>query len=198
MKIIKCEQGSPEWFAARCGIPSASNFEKIVTTKGEKSKQREKYLYQLAGEVIIGIPEESYSNAAMQRGTEKEPEARQLYELMTGKTVEQVGFCTDNGYGASPDGLVDKDGSIEIKCPSLAVHVSYLLEKVLPNDYFQQVQGGLLVTGRKYCDFVSYYPGIKPLVVRVLPDKNFQRILKYELDVFCTELNEIVTKLKEA
>ena len=199
MKIIDCLQGSPEWFLARCGIPTASNFDKIVDTSGKPSKQRRKYLYQLAGEKITGKPEETYQNAAMLRGTQMEGEARSFYELTNGEKVVQVGFCSSEGkaiYGASPDGFVGDDGGVEIKCPMISTHVGYLLDGNLPTDYFQQVQGGLLVTGRKWCDFISYYPGIDPLVVRVFPDMGFLLKLEAELNLFCAELEEVVKKLK--
>ena len=93
MKIIDVPQGTPEWFSARCGIPSSSNFDKIVTMDGKPSKQREKYLYKLAGERVSGITEESYTKGAMQRGKEMEDEARKLYTFHTGLEVQQVGFC---------------------------------------------------------------------------------------------------------
>ncbi len=197
MKIIECQQGAPEWFAARCGIPSASNFDKIINIDGKQSRSREKYLYQLAGERLLNGTEETYQNGAMQRGIVLEAEARQLYELITGKTVLQVGLCVDNGYAASPDGLVDDDGLLEIKCPLLSTQVGYLIKGDLPSDYFQQTQGQLLVTGRKWVDFLSYYPGIAPFIIRVKPDKKFQEALKTELDLFCRELEEITKKIKE-
>jgi len=197
MNIIDCIQGTQEWLVARCGMPTASNFDKIITMDGKPSRQREKYLYQLAGEKIIGKPEETYKNDVMQRGQEMEVEARQLYELITGKVVKQVGLCVEGNYAASPDGLVDDDGLIEIKCPTLATHVCYLLKGELPSDYFQQIQGQLLVTGRKWVDFMSYYPAIKPFIIRVKPDKDFLKALKAELDVFCKDLKNTAEKLKE-
>jgi hypothetical protein len=197
MKIIDCVQGTPEWHQVKCGIPSASDFDKILTLDGKPSKQREKYLYQLAGERIVGKPETTYQNGTMQRGVEMEAEARQYYELITGQEVQQVGFCVSGNFGASPDGLVGEDGGLEIKCPILPTQVGYLLMNKLPSDYFQQVHGGLLVTGRKWWDFLSYYPGMKPLLLRITPDKDFQKILKSELDRFCKELDEITEKLKE-
>jgi len=199
MIIVNCEQGTEKWFKARCGIPSASNFDKIVDTKGNPSKQRLPYAYRVAGERVTGKQEETYQNSAMKRGTEMESEARQLYEMMNGVEVEQVGFCKTEGkavYGASPDGLILEDGEIEIKCPLLATHVSYLLKSEKPSKYFQQVQGQLLVTGRKWCDFMSYYPGMKPLIVRVLPDKEFIKKLKVELELFCKEVDDIVEEIK--
>ena len=199
MKVVDCIQGTPEWMAARCGIPTASNFDKIVDTTGKPSKQRTKYLYQLAGERIAGKIEETHQNAAMLRGIEMESEARGLYSLLSGQEVVQVGLCLSEGkagYGASPDGLIGEDGGVEIKCPLVSTHVSYLLANKLPSDYFQQVQGGLLVTGRKWWDFVSYYPGLRPLLIRVEPDKAFQKALKVELELFVNELDDIVAKIK--
>lgn len=199
MKICTAEQGTKEWIADRCGIPSASNFDMIITADGKPSKQRTKYLYRLAGERVSGIVEETYQNAAMLRGKELEDEARQLYQITTGKEVKQVGFCVTEKnpiYGASPDGLVENDGLVEIKCPQVATHVGYLIANVLPVDYFQQTQGQLLVTGRKWNDFVSYSPGLKPLIIRVYPDKKFLKALAVELELFTSELDEITKKIK--
>lgn len=196
MRIIECTQGTPEWFAARCGIPTASNFDKILCVDGKLSKQRTKYLYQLAGETITGIAEESYQNSNMQRGIEMEAEARQLYELVTGHKVQEIGFCLADGYGASPDGLVGKEGILEIKCPTLSVHVGYLLEDMLPMDYWQQLQGQLLVTGREWVDFMSYSPGIKPLIIRVKREKKFLKLLEVELKRFSTELKQVVRMIR--
>ncbi len=199
MKIIDCEQRSEEWFSIRRGIPTSSNFDKIVTSKGEPSKQREKYLYRLAGEVVSKSSEETYQNAVMIRGMELEPEAKNMYELVTGNAVQDVGFCMADGdykYGSSPDGLVGEDGNFELKCPVMATHVGYLLKNKLPTDYFQQVQGSLLVTGREWCDFVSYYPGIKPLIIRVERDKTFISKLKTELERFCILLDVTVGRIE--
>lgn len=196
MTILELEQGTEAWHIARCGMPTASNFDLIVTTKGERSKQREKYMFQLAGERIIGKPEATYTNEDMLRGQQMEMEASQLYELMTGNTVEKVGLCVEQGYGASSDRLVGTDGLLEIKCPKLSTHVGYLLKGELPSDYFQQVQGQLLVTGRKWVDFLSYYPAMKPMLVRVERDDKFLALLEKELILFCNELEQIVNKLR--
>lgn len=197
MRIIDVEQGSPEWFKVRCGLPTASNFDKLITSTGKPSKQKEKYLYKTAGEYITGIPEEGYQSQAMIRGNELEQEARSFYEMVKGVTVQQVGFCIEDetGSGCSPDGLVGEDGLIQIKCPSLAVHVEYLLSDKIETAYFEQVQGEMYVTGRKWNDLVSYYPGMKPLIIRVKRDETFINALKTELKTFNRELKEIIKKL---
>ena len=197
MQILDIPQQTEAWYKAKAGVPSASSFNKIITSKGEKSTQTKKYMYRLAGEKITGMTEETYQSAAMQRGCELEDEARTFYEMTYGKEVKQVGFCIEEGLGGcSPDGLVDEDGQIEIKCPSMAVHVGYLLDAKLPTEYFQQVQGQLLITGRKYCDFISYFPAIKPFIIRVKRDEVFLKRLEVELKVFCKQLDEIIEKIK--
>jgi len=199
MLVLDVEQLSPAWFAARCGIPTASNFDKIVTTKGESSTQYKKYLYQLAGELVAGSKEETYQNAAMTRGIELEGEARELYELVTDNAVDEVGICyanEDKKFSCSPDGLVGEDGTLEIKCPLMATHVEYLLKGKLPTKYLQQVQGQLFVTNKKWCDFVSYYPGLRPLIVRVSRDEVFISKLETALTNFCTELLTVTIEIK--
>jgi hypothetical protein len=165
MITIDCLQGSTEWMSARVGIPTASKFDEILDVKGKPSRQRQKYLYALSGERIIGSKEDSYQNATMKRGIEMEHEARELYE-------------------------------IEIKCPLLTTIVAYHINGNLVEDYFQQLQGQLLVTGREWVDIIAYYPAFKPLIIRVNRDENFTRALIAELHVFCVELDEITEKLR--
>jgi len=175
MKICNHEQGSPEWFEARLGIPSASMFSKIVTTKGAWSTQADSYINQLVAERLTGEREEIYQSHHMIRGTELEPEARDMYCLMKDVEVQEVGFCLHDTLkaGCSPDGLVGEDGGIEIKCPAPATHVEYLRGGVLPSRYKQQVMGCLWITQREWWDFVSYHPNMKPLIVRVERDEEY-------------------------
>jgi len=196
MEIINCEQRSPEWFEIKAGVPSPSKFAEIITTKGLPSKQRDKYLYQLAGESVAGIREDSYQSAAMQRGCELESEARTVYEFMTGNQVVEVGFIKCDTAGGSPDGLINDDGGVEIKCPLISTHVGYKVSGKLPTTYFQQVQGYLYITGRQWWDFFSYYPGLKPLLVRVVPDKKFHEVLHNELIKFNEDLKKTIEKIK--
>ncbi len=199
MKVFDCAQGSEEWFKIKCGIPSASEFDKIVTIKGEPSKQREKYLLQLAGERVSKIPEETYTNGIMEKAKLCEDEARKYYEFAKRVKVSQVGFILQEkpGYGCSPDGMVGKPGLFETKCPLRSTHVKYLLTPtLLVTDYFQQCQGQLLVTGRDWVDLMSYSPGIKPLIIRVKRDNGFLGKLRKELGLFCAELDRVVRKIK--
>ena len=197
MIIVDVVQGTPEWFTARCGIPTASNFDKIITVDGKPSKQRQKYLYQLAGERVAGAKAWTYVNEAMQRGVELEAEARQLFEMVTGEEVTQVGMCmpSEKSWACSPDGLIGKDSGLEIKCPLIHTHVEYLLESSLPSDYFQQVQGNMMITGRASWNFMSYYPGLRPLILVVKRDDKFCMALLDELAKFTKELWTISEKI---
>lgn len=198
MKILEIEQRTPEWYAARCGIPTASNFDRIITSTGKPSTQRKKYLYELAGEKLGAIVYERYQSFAMKQGIEKEEEARHLYEFVR-TPITQVGFCLSDcgNFGCSPDGLIGEDGGVEIKCPLIHTHVDYMIncKEDMPTDYFQQVQGSLFVTDRKWWDFVSYFPGLEAVIIREKPNDTFQRLLKRELELFCEELNDIVKKI---
>ncbi len=155
-------QGSPEWKALRCGKVTASRVADVVAkTKTGYSASRANYLAQLIAERLTGTPAETYTNAAMQHGTETEPEARDAYSFYHGVTVEQVAFVSHpkiDQAGASPDGLVGADGLVEIKCPNTATHLETLLGQAVPAKYTDQMQFQMACTGRKWCDFVSYDP----------------------------------------
>ena len=175
MRIDQNEQGSPEWLAARLGIPSASMFAKLVTTKGIWSASADAYINQLVAERLTGEREEVFQSHHMLRGTELEPDARDLYSLISDAEVTEVGFCLHDtlSAGCSPDGLIGDDGGLEIKCPAPSTHVEYLRGEVLPSKYKQQVMGCLWITGREWWDFVSYHPTMKPLIVRVERDEEY-------------------------
>jgi len=175
MRCIECEQGTDAWLAARLGIPSASMYAKIITTQGKWSTQADSYINQLVAEKLTGETTPFYQNEHMTRGTELEPDARQMYEFITGAEVQEVGFCLHDTLeaGASPDGLVGEDGGLEIKCPAPATHVEYLRGNKLPSKYKQQVMGCLWITGREWWDFMSYHPNMKPLIVRVERDEDY-------------------------
>lgn len=198
MIILGCAQYSEAWYQAKAGVPSASNFDKIVTSKGEPSKQSQKYLYQLAGEKLLEVMPESYQSEAMKRGLEMEGEARKLFKMAHDTEVSQVGIVYPDEQKkilCSPDGLLGNTG-LEIKCPLIHTHIAYLLEGKLPTEYIQQVQGSMFVTGFEHYFFMSYFPGLKPLILKVERDELFIKKLEAELSKFCLELVGVVRKLK--
>ena len=180
MRIINCEQGSPEWLQARLGVPSASSYSKLITTTGKASAQAEAYINQLVAERITGESSFFQVTDPMQRGMDLEPEARVRYEMETGNLVEQVGFLMHDTLeaGASPDGLVGESGGLEIKCPMPSTHIEYLRDGRLPSKYIQQVQGCLWISGRDWWDFMSYHPKMTPLIIRVYRDEVFIKALE--------------------
>jgi len=192
-------QGFPEWFQLKAGIPSAGSFSKIITSRGEPSKQATDYLYQLAAEKITGEHEQGYSNSFMDAMLERESESKAYYELVTGETVEQVGFIfnDDRSCGCSPDGLINRSYGLEMKNVLPKTQVKYLLEDRVPTDYVPQVQGGIFVTKFEKWAFMSYCPGLPHLIIDCEPDPRFQTALKELLEKFCFDLARIVKKLKE-
>lgn len=196
MKTFFMVQYSPEWWEARAGIPTASNFGRILTASGKLSAQADDYACELIGEAMNPsapfFTERGGHTAAMRNGQNTEPEARKYYTLETGNAVQQVGFClTDDGrFGCSPDGLVGDDGCLELKCPLAKTQIGYLLEGKLPTEYRPQVHGQLIVTGRAYVDFLSYVPLLNPLLIRVTADEYTDR-LRVALDSFWERLQTI-------
>jgi len=199
------EQGTDEWFAVRCGKVTASRVADVIaTTKSGYSASRANYEAQLICEILTGKPAESYSNAAMQWGTETEPLARAQYELKTGEMVNQVGFVVHpmiEQAGASPDGLVGSEGLIEIKCPNTSTHLDTLLAQKVPSKYIIQMTWQMVCTGRKWCDFVSYDPrlpeNLQLFVQRIELDEDYAKKLQNEVVMFLVEVNEKVEKLRK-
>lgn len=201
IKVDDIKQNSPEWDAAKVGVPSASVFDKIFTSTGKISGQREKLLQQFAEERILGKKKNSYSGGSMQRGHEFEGEARSFFEMLYDVDVEQVGLCyldERKDRSCSPDGLmIAGEEGLEIKCPELAAHYSYLKEGVLPTKYFVQCQGSLYITGFKKWHFLSYYPGLKHLHVVVERDEIWIAKLGKAIDDFVIELDELYNEMKK-
>ena len=155
------EQRTEEWFAARCGKVTASRVADIIAkTKTGYSTSRDNYLAQLVCERLTGKPAESYSNSAMQWGTDTEPFARAAYEARMDLLVTEVGFI-DHPWitmsGASPDGLAN-EGMVEIKCPNTATHIDTLLSQTVPAKYITQMMWQMCSADRPWCDFVSFDP----------------------------------------
>lgn len=193
LQIIDCEQNSPEWMAARCGIPTASRFSDVLA-KGE-GKMRARYLRDLAAEIIRGYPEpESYSNAHMDRGHAMEAEARALYSLTYGP-VQRVGFMRNGRAGCSPDSLVGDKGGLEIKTALGHIQVERLMRGTLPSEHVAQVQGNLWISEREFWDFMSYSPDMRPLIIRVERDEAYISQLAKAVDAFNDELDAIVASI---
>lgn len=195
-------QGSPEWFAARCGKVTASRIADVVAkTKTGPSAMRANYMAELLAERLTGVPVEGFKSDAMKWGTENEPDARAAYEFYRNETVVETGFILHpkiDQSGASPDGFVGDDGLIEIKCPNTATHLDTLLGKSAPSKYINQMQWQMACTGRKWCDFVSYDPRMPEhlrLFVRRV-DRDDKRIKELETEV-ASFLLEIAVKLSE-
>lgn len=197
MVISSNPQGGHEWMFERSIIPTASNFSKIVTTTGKQSSQRDKYLYTLAGNIISGTLQESYKNDNMQRGNDQEDEARKTFEFLTGLKVETVGLCyfdDDKRFGASPDGLIGDDCGLEIKTAAPHIQIERLEKGWTLSEHKQQIQGNMLVTGRKYWYRMSYCMGIKPIIEIIHRDDDFIKLLSFEIETFNNKLNDIVEK----
>lgn len=192
MKILEHEQRSPEWFAARAGVPTASEFHNILTPTGKEPTGQKvvNYRNKLLAEWLVGGEVESYTNQWMQRGIETEAEAREAFTFIMDLEVTEVGFCLRDEplVGCSPDGLVDNDGGLEIKVPAPHTHVQYLLDGKVPTEYIPQLQGSMMVTGRDYWFFMSYHPGMDPLILKVIRDDDYITKLAGAVGKFLADL----------
>lgn len=194
METFTCDQGSPEWFAVRAGIPTASMFGTVLA-KGE-GKTRRTYMMKLAGEIITGEPAHSFSNEHTERGHEQEPDARDLYAFQTGLQFERVGFIKTGRKGASPDCLIGTDGGAEIKTRLAHLQAELLCKGEVPPTHKPQIQGVMWVSGRKWWDFVSYCPRMPLFVQRVMRDETYIQKLATEVDKFNAELDEAVALIR--
>lgn len=199
MKIVACEQGSQEWLEARCGIPTASEFDSLVTPLWavKEGKAVDTYLYRKLAEAWAG-PIIDKTSFAMDQGNILEDIGIPWYEFETGEQIERVGLVTtdDGRIGCSPDGLLP-DGGIELKCPERPNHVRYLLGGKLPSDYKPQVQGCMFVTGREWWKFVSFNRNFPPLILTIGRDKKAQAAIKEALDSFIERFDAAWKRLVE-
>ena len=198
------EQRSPEWFAARCGLVTASKVADVIArTKTGWGASRANYMAQLVAERLTGTVAESFTNAAMQWGTDMEPQARSTYEFFTNASVEETSFIVHPSIaetGASPDGYVGGDGLVEIKCPNTATHIETLLSGTVAGKYVTQIQWQLACTGRAWCDFVSFDPRMPAtmslFIKRVPRDDAMVASLEKDVSEFLTELRDTVSRLR--
>lgn len=204
MRVIDCEQGSPEWRMARLGKVGASMVADATAKlrNGGWGASRANLMAQLVAERLTGCLTETYVSGPMQWGIDTEPEAREVYAMCVGEPVKRVGLVLHpniEGGVASPDGLVGDHGLVEIKCPNTATHIATLLGGSVDGCYIKQMQWQMACTGRKWCDFVSYDPRVpedmRIHVQRVERDDEMIRQLDSEVGAFLRELDETVARL---
>jgi hypothetical protein len=208
LEIYRMEQGSPEWFEIRKGIPTASEFHTVMAKVGPRGGtshkeyvSRSKYMRTLAAEIILGQPVEAEwgGNLHTERGKEREAEARDLYGLLNGVEPKQIGFVRNGNCGASPDSTIDTVGLLELKDAIPSVHIARLEDGTLPSEHRWQVIGELLVCEwAEWIDFMSHCRGLPPFIYRVTRDKVAAELaeLREGIDRFCAELAVKVEWLK--
>lgn len=191
-------QGSPEWLMARLGLPTASQFDRIITKGGKPSDQAVKYMHQLLAEQLLGVPMANASSGFMERGSILEQRAVSYYEFEKETETTEVGFLLrdDRRSGASPDRFVGSDGLLEIKVPSAPVHVGYLLDKE-GIGYRVQVQGQLWVAERDWSDTLSWHPELPPALVRQTRDEKFIALLAAAVAQFTDMLDAAKEQLQK-
>lgn len=197
------EQRSYDWIQERVGHATASRFKDVMAKlkSGGPAQARKDYMSELVCEMLTGQPVNKFTNAAMAWGTETEPEARQAYMIATGNEVDEVSFIKHRTLraGASPDGIVNLEGCLEIKCPTSMTHMDTLIEGVVPEHHKAQIQGQMWITGYQWCDFVSYDPrmpkGLDMFIQRVPRDNFYIAELELEVSVFLKEVDERVAAL---
>lgn len=198
MKIIDCQQGTPEWNAARAGIPTASEFSTVLASKGRgkdgESVTRRRYIHKLAGERITGEPAESYTNQFMDRGHVMEPLAREDYAFIKDVEPLLVGFVTtDDGMaGCSPDSLIGDAGALEIKTAAPHILLEHMFKGEFPAEHKAQTQGVLWVAERDWIDLLIYWPKMKPFIVRAQRDEAYIADLAKAVAAFNEEVAAVV------
>jgi putative phage-type endonuclease len=204
MNIEFVEQGSEAWKALRLGRVTASRVADIIAkTKSGPAASRGNYMAELICERLTGQAQDGFTNAAMQWGTEQEPNARALYEFMAGVEVAQVGFVHHPAIdmaGASPDGLVGDKGLVEIKCPNSSTHIETLLSEAIPAKYQTQMLWQMATCEREFCDFVSFDPRLpaemQMFVKKVERDDALIADLEKEVRAFLAELDAKIDALE--
>lgn len=195
--LYDLEQGSEEWLKARAGIPTASNFSKILTNGLKSSKSKRDYMLSVVFEKIAKAKDsaDNYKSSLMQRGNDLEEEAKISYGITNDVLVKDVGIVLrdDGEVGASPDGLVGDDGIIEIKCVLGSTLLSEL-ETSTFSKYLLQIQGNLWITERKWCDLIIYHPQVKLFTVRIFRDEEKIKAIESHVNRFIVDCEKMFKK----
>ena len=198
-------QGTDEWLKARLGWTTGSRIVDIMPgVKGKYLASRKNYMAEKVIEILTDESPEHFVSEAMQWGTDTEPLARSAYEAITGNFVDEDGFVphpTIPKLGASPDGIVNPDGCIEIKCPNSANHLSTILGSLIKRDYIFQMQCEMMCLDKQWCDFISYDPrmpdNLQIFIQRIPRDEVMITEIEMEVKKFQGELQEMLAKIKE-
>lgn len=199
IEIINCEQRTEEWYRARMGIPTASMFGTVMAfgRGGGESKGRNSYMRKLAGEIITGIPMESYTNDDMERGAQQEPEILARYMFENDVEVTPVGFIKNGGRGCSPDGLVGSDGMVQIKSAAPHVMIEILLDGAVPKHHLPQCFGEMWVAERQWTDLViGSSPALPLFKARLKRDEVYITQIGGAVHQFNLELRAMVKKIE--
>ena len=193
LEILNMDQGSDLWHSARCGIITASEFDSVMAKglKGAPSKTRKTYMRKKVGEQMTKRIDGGFKgNEHTERGHLMEPDARNLWAFTTGLDFEQVGFIRRGPVGCSPDALVGDDGLLEIKTKLPHLQLEVLDNDEVPSEHIAQIQGQMWVSGRQWCDFVSYWPDLPIFINRVYRDDEYIARLSVEVEAFIVEMND--------
>ena len=198
MQIVTCEQGTEEWFRARMGMPTASEFATVMASGkgGGESLTRKTYMLKLAGEILTGEPMDSFTNAHMDRGKVMEEEARDFYSFMHDVGPERVGFIVNGPKGCSPDSIIGTNGMLEIKTKLPHLMIDVLLKDKFPPEHKAQCQGALWVAEREWIDIAVYWPKLPLFVKRAHRDEEYIRQISDAVDKFNAELAETVETIR--
>ena len=193
-------QYSEAYDRLKLGIPTSSNFHKIITPQGKPSKQWREYACVLIAERLLQRKIEFYNSPAMERGLIVEADAVDWYEFDQDVTVQRVGFITDDDHtvGCSPDRLVGDDGLLEIKAPLPHTQVEYWISGEVSERFRPQLQGQLYVSQRGWVDIVCWHDVLPKLVMRVEPDEQFIKALDRELQIFNYFIERVMEKIHTA
>lgn len=198
IEIINCDQGTEEWYRARMGIPTASEFKTLLGIKKDAREKvtRQTYMLKLAGEILTEEPMESYSNAHMERGKVMEDEARSFYAFMQDVEPQRVGFIRNGKTGCSPDSLIDANGMLEIKTALPHLLAGLILRDDFPPEHKAQCQGALWIAEREWIDICVYWPRMPRFVKRATRDEPYIKQLGQAVVDFNEELQETVNRLR--